>query len=153
MNKALCEGPWMFGKSSLALQKWALNLILDESFFVSALVWMCLLSLSLEHCNEEVFKGIAKSFGELLSIDPMTTAKSRLVFARIYINVNQMTDMSHSIDIISKLGKWSQAIEYESLSFTCFHCKKWGIGLNHVRSRKTRKTRLIATTRTKRPSK
>lgn len=29
MNKALCEGPWMFGKSTLALQKWAPNLSLD----------------------------------------------------------------------------------------------------------------------------
>lgn len=53
-------------------------------------------------------------------------AKSRLVFARTCININQMIDMPQSIDIISKLGKWTQAIEYESLPFSYFHCKKSG---------------------------
>ncbi|XP_057838835.1 uncharacterized protein LOC131048780 [Cryptomeria japonica] len=56
----------------------------------------------------------------------MTATKSRLFFAHIYVNVNQMMDMPQYIEIISKLGKWTQAIEYESLLFACFHCKKLG---------------------------
>lgn len=93
---------------------------------MSAPVWTRLPGLPLKFWNEEVFKGIASSFGELLSIDPMTAKKSRLVFARICVNFNQMTDMPQSIEIISKLGKWTQVIEYESLPFACFNCKNLG---------------------------
>ncbi|XP_059068346.1 uncharacterized protein LOC131858889 [Cryptomeria japonica] len=48
LKKVLCEGPWISGKSTLALQKWAPNLPLDDSFFVVAPVWMCLPGLPLE---------------------------------------------------------------------------------------------------------
>lgn len=126
MNKVLCEGLWMFCNSNLALQNWAPNLPLDESFFVSAPMWTRLPGLPLKFWIEEFFKGIVGSFGELLSIDLITTAKSKLVFARICMNFNKMMDMPQSIEILSKIGKWTQVIEYETLPFVCFHCKKSG---------------------------
>lgn len=73
-----------------------------------------------------MFKGIANSFGELLSMDPIIAARRRLIFSRICFGVTQGTCMHLSIEINSRLGKWNQPLQYESIPFTYFHCKKVG---------------------------
>ncbi|XP_059068306.1 uncharacterized protein LOC131858857 [Cryptomeria japonica] len=74
----LCGGLWMFGKTSLTLRKWAPKLELKaSSFFYLALVWVRLFGFPLEFWFEDVFKGIASSFGELLAMDPMIAARKR----------------------------------------------------------------------------
>lgn len=126
LEAVLSGGPSMFGKSSLSVRKWSPNMELNDSFFESALVWVRLPGLPLEYWVEDVFLGIANSFGELVVIDPMTAARKRLVYARICVNISQNMDLPSTIDINSKLGLWEQAIEFESLPFVCFSCKKAG---------------------------
>ncbi|XP_057851779.2 uncharacterized protein LOC131061959 [Cryptomeria japonica] len=126
MSQVICDGPWLIGKAPLALQKWVPKMKLNESFFVQAPVWVRLSGLPLEFSMEDVFKGVASSFGELLSMDPITTARRRLTFAMIYVRVTQVSNMPLSIEINSRLGKWNQPLEYESVSFASFHCKKAG---------------------------
>ena len=75
------------------LQKWSSKLDFSELFFQQAPVWVRLPDLPLEFWNEDVFMGVASSFGELLSIDPITTSKSKLTYARIYIGVREGDDM------------------------------------------------------------
>lgn len=119
-----CGGPWVIGKSSLALKKWTPNGIESGSCFEVVPVWLRPPRLPLEYWNEEVFRGIASSFKELLSIDQMTTARKRLVFARICVSIVQSSDLPSSIEIMSKLGNWVQKIEFETLPFVCFNYKK-----------------------------
>ncbi|XP_059066415.1 uncharacterized protein LOC131857723 [Cryptomeria japonica] len=121
----LCGGPWVIGKTSLALKCWFPNLDLNDGSFSSAPVWVRVPSFPLEFWHEDVFKGLASSFGELLSVDPMMAARKRMVYARIYICISQNIDLPSSMDIISKLGKWTQPVEFETISFVCFHCKKY----------------------------
>ncbi|XP_059068244.1 uncharacterized protein LOC131858811 [Cryptomeria japonica] len=117
-------GPWVIGKSSLALKKWTTNLDLSDSILKNVPVWVRHLGLPLEYGNEDVFNGLANSFGELLSIDPTMASRRMLVFARIYVGVYQYANLSSSIEIQSKLGTWVQAIEFESIPFACFKCRK-----------------------------
>ncbi|XP_057842939.2 uncharacterized protein LOC131052042 [Cryptomeria japonica] len=126
MLRMICDGPWLIRKSTLALQKWSPKMDLNESFFVQAPVWVRLPSLPLEFWVEDVFKGIASSFGELVSMDPITAFRRRFTFARICVGVMQGTNMPLSIEINSRLGKWVQPMEYESVPFACFHYKKLG---------------------------
>ncbi|XP_059074866.1 uncharacterized protein LOC131874923 [Cryptomeria japonica] len=126
MSRVLCDGPCLIGKAMLALQKWAPKMALNESFFVLAPVWVRLPGLPLEFWVEDVFKGITNSFGELLSMDPITVARRRLTLSRICVGVTQGTNMPLSIEINTRLGKWNQPLEYERIPFTCFHCKKVG---------------------------
>lgn len=122
----LYDVPLLIRKSTLALQKCSPKMDLNESFFVQALVWVRLLSLPLEFWVKDVCKGISSSFVELLSLDPITMARRRLTFARICVGVMQGMDMPLSIEINSRLGKWVQPMEYESVPFAYFHCKKLG---------------------------
>ena len=73
-----------------------------------------------------MFQGIANTFGELLSMDPVIVLRRRMTYAIICVGVLQGTDMPKAISLKSKLGIWKQKIEYESIPFACFHCKKHG---------------------------
>lgn len=122
----LCGGPWVVGRSTLTLKKWVPNMDMSDAFFKIALVWVRLPELPLEYWHEDIFKGIARFFGELLSIDPMTTARKIMVYARLCVGVSRSKDLPSSVDLVSKMSLLSQAIEYESLPFVCFLCKKVG---------------------------
>ena len=122
----LCEGKWAIGHSTLVLQKWSSSLNLNDSFFVQAPVWVRLPKLPLEFWNEDIFVGIARTFGELLSIDPTTASKRRLNFSRICIGVREGTDMPVSIALHSKLGVHTQKLIYETIPFAYFLYLKAG---------------------------
>lgn len=66
------------------------------------------------------------SFGDLLSIDLVMIAKKRLTYARICVGVTEGYDMPQVIEFQSHLGSRIQKIDYESVPFACFHCKKVG---------------------------
>ena len=84
LSNILCEGPWVIGCSTLVLQKWSSNLDLNDSLFVKAPVWVRLPKLPLDFQNDYVFMGVENSFGELLSINMITTSRRRLMYAHIY---------------------------------------------------------------------
>ena len=75
---------------------------------------------------EDVFKGIANTFEELLSLDSITVSRRRLNYARFCVGVSRGIDLLKSITLKSKVEVWDQRLEYESIPFACFHCKKIG---------------------------
>lgn len=125
-RQILCNGTWMIGKYIMYIQKWYPNSGLDDEFVVQVPIWIKLPGLPMEYWEEDMFAGIDNAFGELLSIDPVTASKRRLIYARIRVGVGPDTDMPEEIEIDSKLGKWMQKIIYESIPFACFHCKRVG---------------------------
>lgn len=78
LNLVLCGGPWSFGKSSLTIKKWEPNMVLSNSFFLTTPIWARLPGLPLEFWHEDIFKGIAISFGELVALDNATATRSKL---------------------------------------------------------------------------
>ncbi|XP_057864416.2 uncharacterized protein LOC131072293 [Cryptomeria japonica] len=124
--RILYGSPWLVGKTALVLHKWHPNLNMSDSLLVQVPVWVKLPGLPLEYWAESIFSGIASSFGELLSIDPVTTSRRGLTHARFCVGIAHDVDMPEQIDIVSKLGTWKQQIEYESIRFACFHYKKVG---------------------------
>lgn len=76
--------------------------------------------------------GVASSFGELLSIDPVTASKIRLTYAKICIRVREGDDMPEVVCFDSKLGTHTQKLDYESIPFGYFHCFKTGTKPSNV---------------------
>ncbi|XP_057841724.1 uncharacterized protein LOC131051294 [Cryptomeria japonica] len=126
LSDVLCGGPWVIGETLLPLKRWSPNLDLNDGILGFAPVWVRLSDFPLEFWHEDVFKGLASSFGELLSIDSMMAARKRMVYVRICVCVNQNTDLSSSVDIISRLGKWTQPTEFETMPSVCFKYKITG---------------------------
>lgn len=90
------------------------------------LSWVWLPCLPMEFRGEEIFVGIDACSGELLSVDPMTSAKRLSVYARICVTAKQSSNFPKEIDLFFKLSRWVQKVEYESISFVFFHCKRVG---------------------------
>ena len=102
----LCSSPWVMGKHTLLLQKWAPNLYSLDDSAIQAPVWVKLHGLPLEFWVEDVFKGIANTFGELLSLDLVTVSRRRLNNAKFCVGVSHGIDLPKSIALKSKLGVW-----------------------------------------------
>ena len=78
LNMVLCVGPWLFGNSTLTIKKWEPNMDLSDAFFLTTPIWVRLPGLSLEFWHEDIFKGIASSFSELVVVDNLMASKSKL---------------------------------------------------------------------------
>ena len=141
LSNILREGQWATGCSTLVLQKWSSKLYLNASFFVQALVWVRLPELPLEFWNEDIFWGLARNFGELLSIDPIIASKRCLNYARIYIGVREGTDMPETVAFHSKLGVHIRKLIYEIVPFACFLCLKVGHKVNQCPRADKKKTK------------
>lgn len=92
---------------------------LSDSFFLTTLIQARIPSLPLEFWHEDICKGIASSFGELVALDNATAARTKLHSARLYV---KMVDLNH----LSKLGKRTQEIIFEDLLNSCYTYKKLG---------------------------
>ncbi|XP_057824278.2 uncharacterized protein LOC131036411 [Cryptomeria japonica] len=126
LRSILVGGPWILGKTSLDLKKWEPGFNPKDWECNEAPIWVRPPGLPLDYQDEDIFVGLATCFGELLSVDLMTTAKRRLVYAHICVNIKQSTDLSLEISFNLNLGKWVQKLEYETIPFACFHYKKVG---------------------------
>lgn len=78
---------------------------LSYSFFLTTPIWACLSGLPLEFWHEDIFKGIASSFGKLVALDHATTARTKLQSARLYVKVADLNHLPDKVELISKLGK------------------------------------------------
>ena len=97
---------------------------LFDAFFLIGPIWIRLPSLPLEFSHEDIFKGIADFFGELVAFDNVTASKSKPHCARIYVKVVHLKNLPQKVEMISKLGKRMQEIIFEDLLNTCFVYKK-----------------------------
>lgn len=88
-------------------------------------IWVKLPSLHIEFQGEEIFAGIATCFGELILVDPMTTAKRCLVYAILCVNVKHSSNMPSKIDLFSKMDRWVQKVDYESTPLMSKPKKEW----------------------------
>ena len=61
--------PWGFRKNTLTIKKWEPNMDLSDTFFLTTPIWVRLLGLPLEFWHEDIFRGITRSFGDLIAMD------------------------------------------------------------------------------------
>ena len=99
---------------------------LPDSFFLTTPIWARIPGLPLEFWHEEIFKGIASSFGELVALDNATVSRTNLQSARLYVKVADLNLLPEKVELISKLGKKTQKIIFEDLPNSCYACKKQG---------------------------
>ena len=99
---------------------------LNDSFIVQALVWVRLHELPLDFWNEDIFVGLARTFGELLSTNPNIASKCHLNYPCLCIGVREGIDMPETMAFHSKLGVHIQKMIYETVPFAFFLYLKAG---------------------------
>ncbi|XP_057872573.2 uncharacterized protein LOC131078814 [Cryptomeria japonica] len=120
----IMSGSWSYGKHFLTLSKWKPGFDPSADLLRLALVWIRLLGLPLEFWDDTIFRWIGNSFGQFVVVDNAMMWKSRLVYARLCVNVVVNNPLPNFIALKSKWGKWTQAIVYEKASLYCQRCGK-----------------------------
>ncbi|XP_057868988.2 uncharacterized protein LOC131075992 [Cryptomeria japonica] len=120
------SGSWAYGKHILTLAKW--NPGFDPSVQLNRMapVWVRFSSLLREFWDEQIFRWIGNLFGNYVTADSVTLAKSKLVYAHLCVNVAINKVLPNFVSLNSKWGKWSQAIVYENATLFCQKCAKQG---------------------------
>lgn len=104
MDFILIDGPWAYGRNNfLSLCKRKANLDLWKDLGVVSPTWISLPGHPFKFWNMEFFKGITNSFGNFLTVDYITQNKSRLIYARICVNVSINTMLLTKVTLLSML--------------------------------------------------
>ena len=88
---------WSYGKHNLMVVKWHPMLDLVKELNKMTLVWVRLLGLPLEFWDERILISIGNSFRHFFVADTVTLQKSRLMFARLSVNIAVGTSLPKSI--------------------------------------------------------
>ncbi|XP_059067697.1 uncharacterized protein LOC131858468 [Cryptomeria japonica] len=122
----IMSGSWSYGKHCLTLSKWKSGFDPSADLLKLVSIWIKLSGLPLEFWDDTIFKWIGNSLGQFVVVDNVTMQKSKLVYARLCVNVVVNNPLPNFIALKSKWGKWTHAIVYESVSLYCQICGKHG---------------------------
>ncbi|KAH9291600.1 hypothetical protein KI387_043210 [Taxus chinensis] len=121
MVKALNIAPWMFGRATLHLKRWKPGVSLQIKELP---IWISLPALPVEFWEDEVLLGIATSMGELISMEPATKARSRLIRARLCVSMAVGAVLPENIILSSPTGRFVQNIVPDDHGLVCPRCRK-----------------------------
>ncbi|XP_074320214.1 uncharacterized protein LOC141657004 [Silene latifolia] len=141
MNAVLREGPWKLNTSSLILKQWYPNFSMEMDRVSTVPIWVLFPDLEPFLWSEIVLSKMASKIGKPLFADLNTTCKTKLSFARIFVEADVSGSLPDHIVINTPYhGQSSQRVIYEWLPFHCSGCGKLG---HQIRSCKWHKPKVV----------
>ncbi|XP_020699220.2 uncharacterized protein LOC110111614 [Dendrobium catenatum] len=120
---AWSKGMWFFLGRPFLLQKWSPKFRPKRENFTSIPIWVKIHDLPLVCWNSEGISRIASKIGILLAVNSLTAQKTRLIFARVCIQVDASATYPEEIPISIEDDVFSLKIQYEWKPTLCEHCK------------------------------
>lgn len=117
---ALFEGPWKVVDHYLIVQRWRPFFSRTASMSQKVAVWIRILELPVELCNDRFQNRIGASLGTMLKIDKLASLHSRGKYARICVEL----DLDRPLDSHSYIKDFKFVLEYERLHSIYFICGK-----------------------------
>ncbi|XP_039067947.1 uncharacterized protein LOC120213999 [Hibiscus syriacus] len=123
----LHNSPWYILNKPLILRKWEYNTKRLQFNLSKIPLWVHLFNVLLELFSMEGLSYIASAIGNLLTMDSVTDSKSRLEFAKIYVEVGLIDEIPNSIEVILGNGQTTIVfVEVLWLPHNCKKCNKFG---------------------------
>ncbi|XP_039032991.1 uncharacterized protein LOC120168280 [Hibiscus syriacus] len=123
----LVNGPWHVQNKTLILRKWEPSFKSFSFNLTKILVWVHLFNVPLELFSRVGLSYIASAIGIPLSMDNIIALKSRLEFAKVYVEIGVNDTIPKFIDVAIKDGqKTSIYVEVPWLPPSCKKCKVFG---------------------------
>lgn len=117
---------WTFYGLPLILKPWSDEMDLENMDVSRVPVWVRLPNLHFSLWNKESLGKIASYIGVPLATDKLTSAKVRLDYARILVDVSISDLVPETVQVRTEKGLISQAVEFEWLPVQCGRCKGYG---------------------------
>ncbi|XP_074271449.1 uncharacterized protein LOC141595384 [Silene latifolia] len=125
MNEVLKGGPWTMGSSNLILKQWSPSFSQEMDSVSTVPAWVLFPDLDPFMWSENVLSKMASTIGKPLFADLPTTFKSKLLFARVLLEVNVAEELPKTVTVTSLYhGTTTQRIIYEWLPYYCHCCRK-----------------------------
>lgn len=118
LDDVLKGGLWFVGQQFLAIRHWEPEFKASMALCLSVAVWIQLPKLPIKYYDPTILRKLGSTIGPILRIDSHTINGERGRFARLCIQVNINKPLIKCI----KIGKMTQALQYEGFHSLCFAC-------------------------------
>lgn len=117
----------LFGNGVLFLWPWKPINPIQRLNLDMVPVWIEFPNLHLHYLNSHFLSGLGSLIGKPLFIDKLTTYQSRVIFARICVEIKAREPLPESVEFIDEEGvKHTQDVIYEWMPQQCPKCKRFG---------------------------
>lgn len=117
----------LFDKKPLIVKPWFPNISYDKASLVSIPVWVKLPKLDVVYWTEGALKSIVGYLGQVLKIDNTTLTKSRLMFARVLVDINISEGFPEELFFSNERDKLiAQPVQYDWIPVWCSKCSQFG---------------------------
>ncbi|KAL0445010.1 UNVERIFIED_CONTAM: hypothetical protein Slati_2223700 [Sesamum latifolium] len=110
MDDAIDGGPWLFQGHPLVLQRCEPGMALRKHSHTQVLVWIKLRHLPVEFWMEDGLSTVASGVGKPLYPDSITTACTRLDFARVCVMLDYDSTLPKHIVVVTPMVDGSEAL-------------------------------------------
>ena len=128
IHSILERGPWMFGGRTIILQQWNAQMSFDKTKIKKIPVWTRLYGIHMPLWTPQGLSQISSRIGRPLSCDKTTSERTRLSYARVYVELDAAIPPKHQILIQSSLSEnhITITVEYEWKPSRCPKCCVFG---------------------------
>ena len=121
-NKAVHQGPWLFRNQALLIEEYdgfknPRPVVLDK-----LVVWIHVLKLPDNYLKEAVIKGMCRSVGQVIEVQPKLPAGFAGEYARVKVCIDVNKKLSRFVSISKCQKKEFYQVQYEKLPHFCNHC-------------------------------
>ncbi|XP_074289374.1 uncharacterized protein LOC141614528 [Silene latifolia] len=128
------------GASNLILKQWTPSFSQEMDSVSQVPAWVLFPDLDPFLWSGKVLSKMASTIGKPLFVDLPTTFKSKLLFARVLVEVDVAEDLPSTIQVVTPYhGTITQRIVYEWLPYYCHCCRKLGHTKEHCKFTKINK--------------
>lgn len=98
-SKVLDLSPWDVAGKFMVLRKWQPNINLSGKYLSTMPLWVKLYNVPLELWTRVGLSYVASAIGKPLDLDESTASRSRLTYARVYVEISATDDIPCSFDL------------------------------------------------------
>ncbi|XP_020689233.1 uncharacterized protein LOC110104462 [Dendrobium catenatum] len=116
------KGAWFFHGNPFIFQKWTKSFNPTRENFTYVPIWVRIHNLPLVCWNSEGISKIASKIRIPIAVDALTATKSRLIYARICIQVSTTSSFLESVAVAIEGDVIRMQIQYEWKPIPCASC-------------------------------
>lgn len=117
----------LFDKRPFIVKPWCPNISYEKASLTSVPVWVKLPALNVKYWSEHVLNQLAGYLGIVLKIENATLTKTRLMYARVLVDMNVSDGFSEELYFSNEHDELiSQRVQYDWTPTWCSKCAHFG---------------------------
>ncbi|CAO2840939.1 unnamed protein product [Amaranthus hypochondriacus] len=124
----------LFDKKPFIVEPWTSSISYEKSSLTKIPVWVKLPKLDIRYWTEDMLRIIVGYLGTLLKIHNATVTKSRMMFARVLVDMNVEDGFLDELYFSNENDMLiTQVVQYDWLPIWCAKCSQFGHNRNDCR--------------------